>query len=259
MRGYGNMTTRDELRRAGAAMRQKLGFPTNIPGTELAPGMDRLAEELVWGSIWARPGLALDDRMLAVLSALTSKQRLQQLRRYIGAAMHIGMPPRTIQEVFIHCGLYSGFPTILNSLSLANDEFAEQGITVPDAELPELDAEGLMTLGRATMQKLHGERAERGYAAPGNTTTAALYPTAIAYGYGDLWNRPGLSHRQRMICAVAAFTAIDLLPQLVKFAQSALNTGLTREQVIEIIMQTAPYSGFPRALNALSAFDDVLG
>ena len=62
-----------------------------------------------------------------------------------------------------------------------------------------------------------------------------------------------------MICAVAAFTAIDLLPQLEKFAQSALTTGLNREEVIEIIMQTAPYSGFPRALNALSAFDDVLG
>ena len=163
------------------------------------------------------------------------------------------------RRVFIQCGLYSGFPTILNSLSLANDKFAEQGITVPDAELPELDAEGLIMLGRATMQKLHGERAERGYAAPENATTAALYPTAIAYGYGDLWNRPGLDHRQRMICAVAAFTAIDLLPQLEKFAGSALNTGLTREEIIEVIMQTAPYSGFPSALNALSAFDNAIG
>ncbi len=51
MRGNGNMTTRNELRRAGAAMRQKLGFPANIPETELAPGMGRLAEEFVWGSI----------------------------------------------------------------------------------------------------------------------------------------------------------------------------------------------------------------
>jgi 4-carboxymuconolactone decarboxylase len=258
MRDDGKMTTRDEQRRAGAAMREKLGFPPNRPETELAPGMDRLAEELVWGSIWARPGLTLDDRMLAVLSALTSKQLLPQLRRYIGAALHIGMPSRTIQEVFIHCGLYSGFPTILNALALANDEFTERGITVPDVEMPDMDAEELMALGRETMQELHGERAEDGYAAPDNTTTSALYPTAIAYGYGDIWNRPDLDHRQRMVCAVAAFTAIDLLPQLAKFAQSALNTGLSRQQVVEIIMQTGPYTGFPRALNALSAFDDAL-
>ncbi len=253
------MTTREALRRSGAAIREKLGFPPNSPETELAPGFNRLAEEAVWGSIWARPGLALDDRMLAVLSALTSQQHLAQLRRYIGAALHIGVPPRTIQEVFIQCGLYAGFPTILNALALANDVFAELGVVVPDTEMPDRDAEALMALGRQTMHRLHGDRAERGYAAPDNPTTAAMYPTAIAYGYGEIWNRPDLDHRQRMICAVAAFTAIDNLPQLVKFAQSALNTDLTREQIVEIIMQTGPYSGFPRALNALSAFDDALG
>jgi alkylhydroperoxidase/carboxymuconolactone decarboxylase family protein YurZ len=253
------MTSRDALRQAGAAIREKLGFPANSPDSELAPGMNRLAEEAVWGSIWARPGLALNDRMLAVLAALTSRQYLPQLRRYIGAALHIGVSARTIQEVFIQCGLYSGFPTILNSVALANEVFAERGITVPDTQMPDCDADALMALGRATMHKLHGERAERGYAAPDNTATAGLYPTAIAYGYGEIWSRPDLDHRQRMICAVAAFTAIDHLPQVVKFGQSALNCGLTREQVIEVIMQTAPYSGFPRALNALSAFGEASG
>jgi 4-carboxymuconolactone decarboxylase len=252
------MTTREELRKAGAAMREKLGFPANSPETELAPGMDQLAEEAVWGSIWARPGLALEDRMLATLSALTSQQRLPQLRRYIGAALHIGVPPRTIQEVFIHCGLYSGFPTILNSVALANEVFEAAGIEVPKTEMPDLDADALMALGRDTMFKLHGDRAEKGYAAPGNSTTAGMYPTAIAYGYGDIWGRPDLDHRQRMICAVAAFTSIDHLPQVTKFAQSALNTGLTREQIVEAIMQTGPYTGFPRALNALSAVGEVL-
>ncbi|MDP6707787.1 MAG: carboxymuconolactone decarboxylase family protein [Alphaproteobacteria bacterium] len=252
------MTTREALRLSGAAIREQLGFPANSPETELAPGLDRLAEELVWGSIWARPGLALEDRMLAVLATLTSVQRLPQLRRYIGAALHIGTPPRTIQEVFIHCGIYSGFPTVLNALALANEVFAEKGIVVPDTEMPDLDAEALMALGRETMHALHGDRAERGYAAPGNATTASLYPTAIAYGYGEIWGRPDLDHRQRMVCTVAAFTAIHHLVQLAKFARSALNIGLNRQEIVEVIMQTAPYAGFPRALNALSAFHDAL-
>ena len=144
------MTSRDELRRSGAAIREKLGFPANSPGTELAPGMDRLAEEAVWGSIWARPGLALNDRMLAVLCALTSRQYLPQLRRYIGAALHIGVSARAIQEVFIQCGLYSGFPTILNSIGLANEVFAARGIAVPDTQMPDCDADALMALGRHT-------------------------------------------------------------------------------------------------------------
>ena len=52
------MTSRDELRRTGAAMREKLGFPPNRDEVDIAPGLHRLAEEMVWGSIWARPGLS---------------------------------------------------------------------------------------------------------------------------------------------------------------------------------------------------------
>lgn len=251
------MATRNELRQKGAAMREKLGFPPNSDDNDLAPGLHRLAEEMVWGSVWARPGLALEDRMLAALSAMTSQQRMPQLRRYIGAALHIGIPPRTIQEVFIHCGLYCGFPTVLNSLTLANEVFAEKGITVPDTEMPDLDADALMALGQETKNKLHGDRAELGYAAPDHPMTSALYPAAVAYGYGDIWGRPDLDHRQRCICAVASFTAIDHLPQVAKFGQAGLNAGLTREQVKEAIMQTGPYTGFPRALNALVALGEA--
>ena len=59
--------------------------------------------------------------------------------------------------------------------------------------------------------------------------------------------------RQRFICAVATFAALEMESQLVKFSQSALNHGLSREQSIEVVMQIAPYAGFPRALNALAA------
>lgn len=41
--------------------------------------------------------------------------------------------------------------------------------------------------------------------------------------------------------------------QFVKFAQAALDNGFSREQVVEVVIQTAPYAGFPRALNALGA------
>ena len=249
--------TRDELRQKGAAMREKLGFPPNNDNNELAPGLHHLAEEMVWGSVWARPGLALKDRMLAALSAMTSQQRMPQLRRYIGAALHIGLPPRTIQEVFIHCGLYCGFPTILNSVALANEVFAEKGITVPNTEMPDWDADALMARGQKTKNKLHGDRAETGYAAPGHPMTGGLYPAAIAYGYGDIWDRPDLDHRQRCICAVASFAAIDHLTQVAKFGQAGLNAGLSRVEVKEAIMQTAPYTGFPRALNALIALGEA--
>jgi 4-carboxymuconolactone decarboxylase len=70
---------------------------------------------------------------------------------------------------------------------------------------------------------------------------------AIRYGYGQLSSLPGLNYRQRMLCASWAFTTMGLEGQLRRFAKSAGNVGLTREKVIEAVMQTAPYGGFPRA------------
>jgi 4-carboxymuconolactone decarboxylase len=46
--------------------------------------------------------------------------------------------------------------------------------------------------------------------------------------------------------------------QLRKFSKSALNVGLTRDEIIEAVIQTAPYGGFPRALNGLAILNGVL-
>src|SRR5262249_22016186 len=126
-----------------------------------------------------------------------------------------------------------------------------------DAARDELEA--LSARGRNLMAELHGARANRGYAAPGNAVTGALYPLAIQYGYGEIWFRPGLDLRRRALVAVAAFTALKLDSQVKKFGESALNMGLSRTEVIEAVIQTAPLSGFAPALNALGALSEALG
>ena len=73
----------------------------------------------------------------------------------------------------------------------------------------------------------------------------------------QIWFRPGLERRQRALVAVAAFTALRLPEQVAKFGQSALNTGLLQTEVVEAIIQTAPATGFPPALNALGAISAV--
>ena len=114
-----------------------------------------------------------------------------------------------------------------------------------------------MRRGTELMGALHGDRARLGYAAADHAITGALYPTAIQYGYGEIWFRPGLERRQRALVAVAAFTAMRLPEQVAKFGQSALNMGLSRTEVVEAIIQTAPATGFPPALNALGAISAV--
>jgi 4-carboxymuconolactone decarboxylase len=223
----------------------------------LAPGLENLTDEVVFGRVWARPGLGLEDRMLATLACLTAKQYLPQLAEMAGAALHIEMAPRLIQEVMLHCAMYAGVPSAVNSLETVRTVLAEKGISQPVEDLIEAEIETLLTMGQQTMQDLHAERSEGGYAAPG-AAASGIYATAIDYLYGEVWNRPGITRRQRMICSVAAFTALQLDSQQRKFFRSALNVGLGRTEILEVIAQTGPYTGFPQAFNALAIAEEVI-
>ncbi|BEP43651.1 carboxymuconolactone decarboxylase family protein [Variovorax sp. V15] len=80
----------------------------------------------------------------------------------------------------------------------------------------------------------------------------------IEFPFGDIYSRPGLDLRSREIATVAALTAMgNAAPQLKVHIQAALNVGVTRDEVVEVIMQMAVYAGFPAALNGLFAARDV--
>ena len=80
----------------------------------------------------------------------------------------------------------------------------------------------------------------------------------IEYPFGDVYSRPGLSKRDRQIATVAALTALgNAAPQLRVHIQAALNVGLTREEIVEIMIQMSVYAGFPAALNGVFAARDV--
>lgn len=246
---------RETQRQRGAQVGTQLGLAVS---REAAPGVDDFLAEVVYAGIWDRPGLARPDRAICTLAALSVLQRLPPLKAVTATALDLGLSARSILEVFVQVGLYAGFVTTETSAAAAQEVFAARGVTVPD-EPPRADTlEELDRMGREVMAKLHGERANQGYAAPGNAITGELYPAAIRYGYGELWSRPGLDHRQRMLCAIAGFCAMGLESQLRKFAKSGLNVGLSRQEIVEAVIQTGPYGGFPRALNGLAILSEVL-
>jgi len=250
-------TTRAALRAQGEAMRSRL-FGAAAPAVDW-PGVDDLMSEAVYGTVWCRPGLALPDRMVAALAALGALVRLPALGRHVDAALDLGLERRAIGEVLLQAGLYAGFAGAEETLAAANAVFAARGLAPLAPERRDDALHSLTARGRELMESLHGERAYQGYAAGDNPVTGAMYPLAIQYGYGELWFRPGLERRQRALVAVAAFTALRLEGQVRKFGQSALGAGLSAEEVREAVIQTAPYGGFPPALNALAALSDVLG
>ena len=246
--------SRAELESRGRELRERLGLADSVHSSP-TPGYGSLSDELVFGAIWARPGLPLAERMMSVLCVLGALERHALIKDYVAAALRLEITPRAIQELFVQASLYAGFATGESACRLAQEVFDAHGVSAADELGPAVSAEELAQLGAAKLTELHGERGTQGYAAPDNKTTGALYTLASAYGYGALWHRAGLTRRQRFICSVASFTALGLEMQVAKFAQSAERNDLVRSENVEIIMQVAPYCGFPRSLNALALVD----
>jgi 4-carboxymuconolactone decarboxylase len=68
--------------------------------------------------------------------------------------------------------------------------------------------------------------------------------------FGDVWERPGLSKRDRSLITVAALIAMYRLEQLPGHLERALSNGVTREEIGEIITHLACYAGWPAAMSA---------
>jgi 4-carboxymuconolactone decarboxylase len=80
----------------------------------------------------------------------------------------------------------------------------------------------------------------------------------LEFPFGDIYCRPGLDIRSREIATIAALTAMgNAGPQLRVHLQAGLNVGLSRDEIVETIMQMAVYAGFPAALIGLFAAKEV--
>ena len=77
--------------------------------------------------------------------------------------------------------------------------------------------------------------------------------------FGQIWERPGLSKRDRSLITVAALTALYRTEQLRSHVRRALDNGVTKEEISEIITHMAFYSGWPTAVNAAQVAQEVFG
>ena len=69
--------------------------------------------------------------------------------------------------------------------------------------------------------------------------------------FGDIWERPGLSKRDRSLITLAALVALNRTEQLRFHLVRALENGVTKDEVIEEITHLAFYSGWPTAMSAI--------
>ncbi len=74
----------------------------------------------------------------------------------------------------------------------------------------------------------------------------------VAWGFGDIYSRPGLQPQERQLVTLGMLTALGgCEAQLEVHIGASLNVGLTAEQIVEALLHASVYCGFPKALNAV--------
>ena len=76
--------------------------------------------------------------------------------------------------------------------------------------------------------------------------------------FGEVWERPGLSKRDRSLITCAALVALGRTEQQVGHFTRAINNGVKKEELIEMITHLVFYSGWPTAMSAANVAKQVL-
>jgi len=77
--------------------------------------------------------------------------------------------------------------------------------------------------------------------------------------FGDIWERPGLSKRDRSLITVSALVALNRTEQLRFHIPRALENGVTKDEIIELVTHLAFYSGWPTAVSAAVVAKEMFG
>jgi 4-carboxymuconolactone decarboxylase len=94
---------------------------------DIAPKLAQLTDSVLFGDVWARPGLSRRDRSLVTVSALIAMNRPDQLRSHLALARENGVTREELIEAITHLAFYAGWPNAVTAVSVAREVFAGPG------------------------------------------------------------------------------------------------------------------------------------
>ena len=144
---------------------------------------------------------------------------------------------------------------MMKPISLTNIAWVTLSMTISTSYAEDVARyeRGLQTL--ETVDGRAGEEVVRSIA----TISPSLARYIVEYPFGDVYSREGLSVAQREIATIAMLAAIGgTEKQLDVHIKAGLRAGLSQRSIEEIIIQSSVYAGFPRAINAMMVFKEVI-
>jgi 4-carboxymuconolactone decarboxylase len=110
-----------------------------------------------------------------------------------------------------------------------------------------------MQVRRAVLGRAYVDRAQ----ANENSFNAAFQDLITRYAWGEIWTRPGLPRKTRSLITIALMVALNRTEELRLHLRTAANNGVTRNEIQEVLLQTAIYCGVPAANSAFHTAEKV--
>lgn len=110
-----------------------------------------------------------------------------------------------------------------------------------------------MSVRRAVLGDAHVDRTLKDR----NEFNETFQDLITRYAWGEVWTRPGLPRGTRSLITLAMMVALNRNDELKMHLRAAFNNGVTREQIKEMLLQSAIYCGVPAANSAFHAAEEV--
>ena len=240
----------DPTRRSDARRRfeEVMCRPFDLPAT---PATNTALLEFVFGEVWNRPGLSQRNRRWVALTCAGAADTVGPIEANVYAALASGdMTLEELQEFVLHFAVYCGWPKasfveqVIWKQAFAIDE--ERGLPAPEMRTlepwnPDQEPEERLR---------NGERcfADINLVSPPGRTSPYTTGGILNFVFGEVWQRPGLSVRDRRFITLACVGVDDaLLPIQSHFYAALKSRDVSYDECRELVLQFAAYSGWPKA------------
>ncbi|GHV31608.1 hypothetical protein FACS1894177_06540 [Bacteroidia bacterium] len=228
----------------------------------ISPDLARFIIEYSFGDVYILNSLDNKTKEVAAVSSLIAQGAIPQLKVHLNGALNSGCSINEVEEIILQMSVYAGFPKSINAMYAFKEvlqERLEKGITDKkgtnllirnNPDRYKIGVEYLSLLNKEQEQILRDSYGE---------ISPELVRFTIEYGYGDIFSRENLDKKYRQVATIAALATLgNSQPQLKFHIKGALNIGINKEEIKEIMLLMTIYAGFPAAINGTNILKEVI-
>jgi len=225
---------------------------TEPPTSTAATPLDAATRGFVLEGVWSRPGLSVRDRRFVTLACVCAADAVPAIDAHIYAALKSGdLSIEEMNEFTLHFAVYCGWPKasqVEMSVRAQWDRIHRER----DEVAPPFPERSVDDLGRADAQERieHGRRffEDVNLVPAPPSDSPYFYAGILNFVFGHLWQRPGLTRRERRLITVPCVGVSDASGPIYSHVTSALGSGdVTYDEMQELILHFSVYSGVAKA------------